>query len=60
MQIIQGGVQDLTELTEAVAEEQAEFMTEILLSMDHLKFLLHSRQLTREQYDTLKEEITCQ
>ena len=60
MQIIQGGVQELKEMTDAACEKQAEFMAEILLSMDHLKFLLHSRQLTREQYETLKEEITCQ
>jgi hypothetical protein len=57
MQIIQGGVEDLDKLTDKASEDAAIFLSEILLSMDHLKFLLHSRQLTREQYETLKGEI---
>jgi hypothetical protein len=57
MQIIRGGVKDRERLIESAQEEAAVFLSEILLSMDHLVFLLNSRQLTREQYETLKGEI---
>ena len=57
LEILPGGVEDREELINTVCNEAAEFLAEVLLSMDHLQFLLHSRQLTREQYETLKEEV---
>jgi len=57
MQVIQGGVQDLNDMTEAAAEEAAEFLSEILISLETLKLLLRTTNMTIEQYDKLEEEV---
>ena len=57
MLIIQGGVEDRKRLINSAFEQQAEFMTEILISLDQLQYWLAGGQLTKEQYNTLKEEV---
>jgi hypothetical protein len=57
MQVIKGGVKELNKLIDTASLKAAVFFRGVLFSMDHLKFLLNSRQLPREQYDTLKEEV---
>ena len=57
MQIIKGGVKDREEMIESATEEAANFLSEILISLDQLKYWLAGGQLTKEQYNTLKEEV---
>ena len=57
MLIIRGGVEDRKRLIESAQEEAANFLVGILISLAELKYWLAGGQLTREQYNTLKEEV---